>query len=104
MGKKGPDHCPNPVSKWVLCFSDRSTGFVGTHVSSALKRRGDGVLGLDNFNDYYDPTLKRARQALVERSGVFIVEGDINNVSLLKKLFEVVPLTHVMPFGSSSWG
>ncbi|KAJ6872633.1 PREDICTED: UDP-glucuronate 4-epimerase 3 [Populus euphratica] len=73
-----------------------AAGFVGTHVSSALKRRGDGVLGLDNFNDYYDPTLKRARQALLERSGVFIVEGDINDVSLLKKLFEVVPFTHVM--------
>ncbi|XP_019098671.1 PREDICTED: UDP-glucuronate 4-epimerase 3-like, partial [Camelina sativa] len=34
-----------------------AAGFVGTHVSSALKRRGDGVLGLDNFNDYYDPSL-----------------------------------------------
>lgn len=73
-----------------------AAGFVGTHVSSALKRRGDGVLGLDNFNDYYDPSLKRARQALLERSGVFIVEGDINDVDLLKKLFEVVPFTHVM--------
>ncbi|CAI0393727.1 unnamed protein product [Linum tenue] len=73
-----------------------AAGFVGTHVSSALKRRGDGVLGLDNFNDYYDPTLKRARQALLERAGVFIVEGDINDAALLKKLFEVVPFTHVM--------
>ncbi|PRQ57589.1 putative UDP-glucuronate 4-epimerase [Rosa chinensis] len=52
-----------------------AAGFVGTHVSAALKRRGDGVLGLDSFNDYYDPSLKRARQALLERSGVFIVEG-----------------------------
>ncbi|KAL0429026.1 UNVERIFIED_CONTAM: UDP-glucuronate 4-epimerase 3 [Sesamum radiatum] len=58
-----------------------AAGFVGTHVSAALKRRGDGVLGLDNFNDYYDPSLKRARQALLERSGVYIVEGDINDVS-----------------------
>nr|GFA38556.1 UDP-glucuronate 4-epimerase 3-like [Tanacetum cinerariifolium] len=38
-------------------------------------RRGDGVLGLDNFNDYYEPSLKRARQALQERSGVYVVEG-----------------------------
>lgn len=61
-----------------------------------MKRRGDGVLGLDNFNDYYDPSLKRARQGLLERAGVYIVEGDINDVSLLKKLFEVVKFTHVM--------
>ncbi|KAK9058962.1 hypothetical protein SSX86_021580 [Deinandra increscens subsp. villosa] len=73
-----------------------AAGFVGTHVSAALKRRGDGVLGLDNFNDYYDPALKRARQALLERSGVYIVEGDINDAALLKKLFEVVHFTHVM--------
>ncbi|KAM7261231.1 hypothetical protein ACFE04_026706 [Oxalis oulophora] len=73
-----------------------AAGFVGTHVSSALKRRGDGVLGIDNFNDYYDPSLKRARQALLERSGVFIVQGDINDQALLRKLFEVVPFTHVM--------
>ncbi|XP_030535414.1 UDP-glucuronate 4-epimerase 3 [Rhodamnia argentea] len=73
-----------------------AAGFVGTHVSAALKRRGDGVLGLDNFNDYYDPSLKRARQALLERAGVFIVEADINDEALLKKLFEVVAFTHVM--------
>ncbi|KAK8498513.1 hypothetical protein V6N11_013658 [Hibiscus sabdariffa] len=73
-----------------------AAGFVGTHVSTALKRRGDGVLGLDNFNDYYDPSLKRARQALLDRSGVFIVEGDINDSTLLSKLFEVVAFTHVM--------
>uniref|UniRef100_A0A2N9ISS4 UDP-glucuronate 4-epimerase n=1 Tax=Fagus sylvatica TaxID=28930 RepID=A0A2N9ISS4_FAGSY len=73
-----------------------ASGFVGTHVSAALKRRGDGVVGLDCFNDYYDPSLKRARQALLERSGVFIVEGDINDSELLKKLFGLVSFTHVM--------
>ncbi|KAL9270259.1 UDP-glucuronate 4-epimerase 2-like protein, partial [Drosera capensis] len=83
---------PNGISVLVT----GAAGFVGTHVSAALKRRGDGVLGLDSFNDYYDPSLKRDRQALLEKSGVFIVEGDINDQALLKKLFEVVPFTHVM--------
>ncbi|KAF7810156.1 UDP-glucuronate 4-epimerase 3 [Senna tora] len=73
-----------------------AAGFVGTHVSLALKRRGDGVLGLDNFNHYYDPNLKRARQKLLDRAGVFVVEGDINDAALLHKLFDVVPFTHVM--------
>ncbi|KAI3681595.1 hypothetical protein L6452_36395 [Arctium lappa] len=73
-----------------------AAGFVGTHVSVALKRRGDGVLGLDNFNDYYDPNLKRSRQSLLERSGIFIVEGDINDVALLNKLFDLNPFTHVV--------
>ncbi|KAJ8450124.1 hypothetical protein Cgig2_033318 [Carnegiea gigantea] len=84
------------ASNGISVLVTGSAGFVGTHVSAALKRRGDGVLGLDNFNDYYDPSLKRSRQALLERSGVFIVEGDINDQALLKKLFEVVAFTHVM--------
>ncbi|XP_057419498.1 UDP-glucuronate 4-epimerase 5-like [Lotus japonicus] len=73
-----------------------AAGFVGTHVSLALKRRGDGVLGLDNFNRYYDPNLKRARQRLLDRAGVFVVSGDVNDATLLRKLFDVVPFTHVM--------
>ncbi|PHT36153.1 UDP-glucuronate 4-epimerase 5 [Capsicum baccatum] len=73
-----------------------AAGFVGTHVSAALKRRGDGVVGLDNFNDYYDPSLKRARQSLLEHAGVYIVEGDINDVTFLKKLFDVAQFSHVM--------
>ncbi|GJX00606.1 retrovirus-related pol polyprotein from transposon TNT 1-94, partial [Tanacetum coccineum] len=73
-----------------------AASFVGTHVSVVLKRRGDGVLGLDSFNNYYDPALKRARQALLKRSGIYIVEGDINDVELVKKLFVVVRFSHVM--------
>ncbi|XP_042515912.1 UDP-glucuronate 4-epimerase 3-like [Macadamia integrifolia] len=73
-----------------------AAGFVGTHVSTALKRRGDGVLGVDNFNDYYETSLKRARQTLLENTGVFVVEGDINDSALLRKLFDVVAFTHVM--------
>ncbi|KAI8531555.1 hypothetical protein RHMOL_Rhmol11G0145600 [Rhododendron molle] len=73
-----------------------AAGFVGTHVSIALKRRGDGVLGLDNFNTYYDVALKESRKSLLDRTGVFVVEGDINDGVLLRKLFDVVAFTHVM--------
>ncbi|KAK1268379.1 UDP-glucuronate 4-epimerase 1 [Acorus gramineus] len=71
-------------------------GFVGSHVSLALKKRGDGVVGLDNFNSYYDPSLKRARRNLLSKSGIFVVEGDVNDVRLLARLFDVVAFTHVM--------
>ena len=36
-------------------------GFIGMHTSLFLLRRGDCVIGIDNLNDYYDVTLKRAR-------------------------------------------
>ncbi|XP_023554466.1 UDP-glucuronate 4-epimerase 2-like [Cucurbita pepo subsp. pepo] len=73
-----------------------AAGFVGLHVSLALKRRGDGVLGIDNFNSYYESSLKRSRAALLDRAEVFVVEGDVNDGTLLKKLFELVKFTHVM--------
>lgn len=73
-----------------------AAGFVGSHVSLALKRRGDGVLGIDNFNNYYEIGLKRARKSILERSGVYIVEADINDGVLLQKLFDAVAFTHVM--------
>lgn len=38
-----------------------AAGFIGSHVSMYLLERGDEVVGLDNLNDYYDPTLKEAR-------------------------------------------
>ncbi|XP_071725099.1 UDP-glucuronate 4-epimerase 1-like [Rutidosis leptorrhynchoides] len=73
-----------------------AAGFVGSHVSLALKKRGDGVVGIDNFNEYYDPSLKNARRQLLESNNVFIVEGDINDGPLLSKLFEIVQFSHVM--------
>ncbi|GMJ01787.1 UDP-D-glucuronate 4-epimerase 6 [Hibiscus trionum] len=73
-----------------------AAGFIGSHCSLALKKRGDGVLGLDNFNDYYDPSLKRARQNLLSKHEIFIVDGDLNDAALLTKLFDVVPFTHIL--------
>lgn len=65
-------------------------------MSLALKKRGDGVLGLDNFNNYYETSLKKARKGLLERAGVFVIDADINDKSLLDKIFNVVAFTHVM--------
>ena len=42
-----------------------AAGFIGYHVSRRLLERGDEVLGIDNLNDYYDPTLKEARLAML---------------------------------------
>jgi UDP-glucuronate 4-epimerase len=38
-----------------------AAGFIGAATSRALLERGDEVVGIDNLNDYYDPTLKQAR-------------------------------------------
>ncbi|KAL1156572.1 hypothetical protein V6Z11_A08G100500 [Gossypium hirsutum] len=73
-----------------------AAGFVGSHVFLALKKRGDGVVGLDNFNNYYDPSLKKARNLLLNSHRIFVVEGNLNDAKLLAKLFDAVAFTHVM--------
>jgi len=48
-----------------------AAGFIGMHVCQRLLARGDTVLGIDDLNDYYDPTLKRARLERLEKHGAF---------------------------------
>ena len=38
-----------------------AAGFIGSATAHMLLERGDQVVGLDDLNDYYDPTLKEAR-------------------------------------------
>jgi UDP-glucuronate 4-epimerase len=44
-----------------------AAGFIGFHLTTALLKRGERVLGVDNLNDYYDVTLKEARLAELRR-------------------------------------
>ena len=65
-----------------------SAGFIGFHVARALLSRGAGVVGLDNFNDYYSPALKRDRDLELRKYPNFVsVAGDLADLGLLKSLF-----------------
>lgn len=46
-----------------------AAGFIGMHVTRALLARGESVIGIDNLNDYYDPSLKSARLARIAGQG-----------------------------------
>jgi UDP-glucuronate 4-epimerase len=59
-----------------------AAGFIGSHVSSRLLDRGDEVVGIDNFNDYYDVNLKKARAARLEnRPGFSLHVTDIADLA-----------------------
>src|SRR3954470_12955561 len=65
-----------------------AAGFIGFHTARKLLARGDEVVGLDNLNDYYDPTLKRARLAILEREPRFrFVKLDLADKGGVKALF-----------------
>ncbi|MEM7798002.1 MAG: NAD-dependent epimerase/dehydratase family protein [Chloroflexota bacterium] len=67
-----------------------SAGFIGSHVATALLRRGDEVIGLDNFNDYYDVSQKRANVAeiLTAFEPFRCIEADVRDRQVILDLCE----------------
>ncbi len=65
-----------------------AAGFIGSHVALTLLGRGDEVVGIDNINDYYDPTLKEARLArLTGRDGFSFRKLDVADRTGIAQLF-----------------
>lgn len=57
-----------------------AAGFIGSNLAEKLARRGDQVIGLDNFDDYYDPAKKRANEQRLNRYDNFkMIEADIRD-------------------------
>lgn len=54
-----------------------AAGFIGYHTSLKFKELGHSVVGFDNFNDYYDPWLKRLREKNLNEKGVSVINGDL---------------------------
>lgn len=68
-----------------------SAGFIGFFTCKALLERGDTVIGLDNFNEYYDATLKEERTKMLQEYANFtLVRGDITNKADIAKAFELL--------------
>ena len=60
-----------------------AAGFIGSHLSEALLARGDSVVGLDAFIDYYPAEVKRRNLAgLVGQSGFRLTEYDLRTADL----------------------
>lgn len=71
-------------------------GFIGSHLASFLKKRGDYVIGCDNFNDYYAPELKQARAERLKKQGIEVLNCDICDRESLSRLFDEKGFTHVV--------
>jgi UDP-glucuronate 4-epimerase len=63
-----------------------AAGFIGAYVARGLLARGELVVGIDNFNDYYDPQLKRDRVSALCR-GLDLHTVDVADKSSLDALF-----------------
>jgi UDP-glucuronate 4-epimerase len=70
-----------------------NAGFIGFHTAKKLLERGDAVVGVDVVNDYYDPTIKEARLAILAEtakrcgSSYRFVRGNLADSALVKDAF-----------------
>ena len=68
-------------------------GFIGFHLADYLLKNEFDVLGIDNLNDYYDPTLKHARLAELEKTSkkfkndFIFFKGNLEDRDLLSNIF-----------------
>ena len=64
-------------------------GFIGSNLVEALIKRGDEVVCLDNFNDFYDPAIKRKNISEFSNGGLFtLAQGDILDTAFLDGVFQ----------------
>lgn len=61
-------------------------GFIGSHLCEALLADGAELVVIDDFNDFYDPAIKRGNIAGF-RDRITLVEGDIRDVALVEFVF-----------------
>lgn len=63
-------------------------GFIGSHLAKALIARGDKVIGIDNFDPFYDRQLKNANIADLDQNSFQLVDCDIRNNNDIIEIFK----------------
>ncbi len=65
-------------------------GFIGSHTVDALLARGDEVVCIDDFNDYYSPRRKRENLTVAQTSSSFhLYESDIRDFQEMDRIFSI---------------
>ncbi|MFZ3091400.1 MAG: GDP-mannose 4,6-dehydratase [Nitrospirota bacterium] len=71
-------------------------GFIGSHVVDRLLANGKKIICLDNFDNFYDPAIKRRNISEAIKNPDFkLIEGDIRDLKLLKDIFSSHKISHV---------
>ncbi|NJL38449.1 MAG: NAD-dependent epimerase/dehydratase family protein [Leptolyngbyaceae cyanobacterium SM1_4_3] len=82
-------------------------GFIGSHLTETLLNRGEKVVGIDQFNDYYDPALKRKNlHSFVANPNFQLIEDDIQLLDWTQLLADVEVIYHQAAQAGvrASWG
>ena len=82
-----------------------AAGFIGHHVADRLLRRGDEVVGIDNFNDYYSVSLKRDRVSKLGRDhgeAFKSIETDFADSDSLERALDPVGFDRIVHLGAQA--
>eukprot|EP00746_Dinoflagellata_sp_MGD_P144395 gnl/MRDRNA2_/MRDRNA2_77131_c1_seq1.p1 gnl/MRDRNA2_/MRDRNA2_77131_c1~~gnl/MRDRNA2_/MRDRNA2_77131_c1_seq1.p1 ORF type:complete len:424 (-),score=58.28 gnl/MRDRNA2_/MRDRNA2_77131_c1_seq1:492-1763(-) len=79
-----------------------AAGFIGYHCALALKKRGDGVIGIDNYCDYYPVSLKQARTEHLMKEGIYTFNADINERHFLDHILKEYKVTHILTLAAQA--
>lgn len=72
-------------------------GFIGSHLAERLLEFGHKIINLDNFNDFYDPLIKRKNILKAQHNLRYIlIEGDIRDEKLLNHIFAAFKIDTVV--------
>lgn len=82
-------------------FVTGGAGFIGSHLCESLLHQGHKVICFDNFNDYYDPQIKRQNiKWLSGKSNFTLNEGDFLDLSLLRQIFQKSEIDVIVHLGA----
>lgn len=84
-----------------------AAGFIGSHLVETLLAKGERVIGIDHFNNYYDPALKRKNIGKLQQNANFqLIEGDILSLPWTALLQDVEVIYHQAAQAGvrKSWG
>ncbi len=73
-----------------------AAGFIGFHLARKLHSLGEQIACIDNFNSYYDPTLKEARAKALQNLGIVIEKRDITDSADLEHWIDRHQPTHLI--------
>lgn len=80
-----------------------AAGFIGFFTAKRLLERGETVVGLDNFNDYYEVSLKEARAAILDKFDNFTMHRiDLADRNAMESLFANEKFDKVVHLGAQA--